>query len=189
MVPARFLMKARSGKPAVPLSPEDFNDLVREHEGWVRGFFRARLRDWTAADDLAQDVFVTAYRGLKKFRGDSSIATWLRGIALNHLRNFIRKRREQCVGGSEELQVLMDSAGSDGSDRDEGGMLEALRECLSRVDGPARELLQKRYVVGQTVRELAAESGRGYSALTMQLHRLRESLADCVKKGTGQPTS
>lgn len=50
MVSARFLMKACSGKPAVPLSPEDFNDLVREHEEWVRGLFRARLRDWTAAE-------------------------------------------------------------------------------------------------------------------------------------------
>ncbi|BCX50019.1 RNA polymerase sigma factor [Haloferula helveola] len=173
-----------SPTPRKPLRPEDFNDLVREHEGWIRGFFRARVRDWTAADDLAQDVFVTAYRGLRKFRGDSSVGTWLRGIAVNHLRNFIRKRREQCIGGSEELQLLMDPVEARESERHEGGRLDALRECLSRVDGPARQLLQQRYVVGQTVRELASESGRGYSALTMQLHRLRESLAECVKKQT-----
>jgi len=164
------------------LDPAAFSDLVREHEGWVRGYFRARIRDWTAADDLAQDVFVTAFRGIRKFRGDSSVATWLRGIALNHLRNFIRKRRETCIGGSEELQVLLDGRGGDAEPVDGGGALEALRECLTRIEGPARELLQQRYVVGRTVRELAADSGRGYSALTMQLHRLRESLAECVKR-------
>lgn len=162
---------------------EAFGELVRRNEGWVRGFLRARIRDWAAADDLAQDVFVTAFRQLKGFRGDSGFEGWLRGIAVNHLRNFARKRRELCIGGHEELQVLIDreadlflGAG------DESGALDALRRCLGRIDGPARELLNERYVEGRSVRELAERRGRGYSALTMQLHRLRELLADCVQR-------
>ena len=84
------------------------------------------------------------------------------------------------MGGSEELSRLID--------HDTGGIsigrpsLEALAECLGRVEGPSRTLLHERYVEGKSVRDLAAESGRGYSALTMQLHRLRELLADCVRQ-------
>jgi len=162
---------------------EAFGGLVRIHEGWVRGFLRARIRDWAAADDLAQDVFVTAFRRVKTFRGDSAFDGWLRGIAVNHLRNFARKRRELCLGGPEELQVLIErEAGDFLGAGDEGGALEALRQCLGRIDGPSRALLDERYVEGRSVRELAERSGRGYSALTMQLHRLRELLADCVQR-------
>lgn len=157
-----------------------FGELVRQNEGWVRGFLRARIRDWSSADDLAQDVFVTAFRNIRGFRGDSSFETWLRGIATNHLRNFIRKRREECIGGSEELQALLDV---EPRPAESGGpSLDALRDCLLRIDGPSRELLDERYVKGRSVRELASGSGKGYSALTMQLHRLRELLAECVKR-------
>ncbi|BCU79264.1 sigma-70 family RNA polymerase sigma factor [Luteolibacter sp. LG18] len=162
-----------------------FGELVRQHEGWIRGYLRARIRNWSAADDLAQDVFVTAFRRIRDFRGEAPFESWLRGIALNHLRNFIRKRREDCIGGSEELQALMDT---EPHHADQGGAaLDALRECLHRIDGPARELLDGRYVQGKSVRELADEVGRGYSALTMQLHRMREALADCVKKKLESP--
>ncbi|WP_193215093.1 sigma-70 family RNA polymerase sigma factor [Luteolibacter marinus] len=162
---------------------EAFGELVRMNEGWVRGFLYARIRDWSSADDLAQDVFVTAFRRVSTYRRDASFEAWLRGIAVNHLRNFIRKRREQCVGGNDELQVLIDR----GADLylghgDECGALEALQDCMDRIDGPSRELLNQRYVTGRTVREIAADSGRGYSALTMQLHRLREALADCIQR-------
>src|SRR6478735_8996949 len=91
----RWIENARDG------DLESFGALVRRYEATVRGYFRVRLRDWAAADDLAQDVFVTAFRRIREFRGDSSFATWLRSIALNHLRNYLRKHREELVGGTE----------------------------------------------------------------------------------------
>jgi RNA polymerase sigma-70 factor (ECF subfamily) len=160
-----------------------FGCLVRLHEGWVRGFLRSRIRDWAAADDLAQDVFVTAFRRIRSYSGEASFEGWLRGIAVNHLRNFVRKRRECCIGGNDELQALIDrGAETFVTGGNERGAIEALRACLARVDGPSRDLLQQRYVTGRTVREISAESGRGYSALTMQLHRLRELLAECIRR-------
>lgn len=162
---------------------EAFGDLVRMHEGWIRGFLRARISDWAAADDLAQEVFVTAFRRISTYKPDASFESWLRGIAINHLRNFIRKRRELCIGGSEEMQELIDQgAAAILHGAGENQALEALRSCLERIDGPSRELLDQRYGAGRTVREISASSGRGYSALTMQLHRLREILADCVQR-------
>ena len=162
---------------------EDFGELVRQHQGWVRAYLRTRIRDWAAAEDLAQDVFVTAYRRIQSYRGEASFEAWLRGIALNHLRNFLRKHRECSMGGHEDLQGLIDrEAGIFCADGGDARSLEALRACLGRVDGSARELLEMRYVRGRTVREISADSGRGYSALTMQLHRLREVLAECIRR-------
>ena len=160
-----------------------FGEMVRRNEGWVRGFLRSRIRDGAAADDLAQDVFVTAFRRVKTYRADSTFESWLRGIAVNHLRNFVRKRRELAIGGNDELQVLIDrSVDAFLGDEDENCALDALQKCLGKIDGPSRDLLKERYVTGRTVREISANSGKGYSALTMQLHRLRELLADCIQR-------
>lgn len=159
---------------------DGFGDIVRRHQGWLRAYLRARMSDWSEADDLAQEVFLTAYRRIHDFRGEGELEPWLKTIAKNHLRNHVRKRRDQYVGGSEELGRLLDQdAGGIATDRPS---LEALAECLRQVEGASRSLLNERYVEGKSVRDLAAQSGRGYSALTMQLHRLREILADCVRR-------
>ena len=170
---------------------EAFSKLVEANEAGVRAFFRVRVFDWAAADDLAQDVFVTAYQRIATFRRESRFRGWLRGIAVNHLRNYLRQRRDDPVGGGEELQVLLTQQidlnyekhyFSDGEVPEEDVLLDALESCLSEVKGTSRELLEKRYQTGQTVREIAKETGRGYSALVMQLLRIRQSLAECIRQ-------
>lgn len=156
-----------------------FGWLVLRHEGWLRGFLRARLRDWHAADDLAQEVFVTAFLHIKDFREGMSFEAWLRGIANNHFRNHLRKRRESPVGGSAELENLM----SQRPDLSQCSNLhlDSLEECLSKLNAESRALVDERYLKGKSVRSLSEDSGRNYSALTMQLHRIREQLAHCVQ--------
>jgi len=173
--------------PAMGQGAEDrkavFAAIVQANQAWVRGYFRARLRDWASADDLAQDVFVTAYLKLRQFRGDASVASWLHGIAHNHLRNFIRKHREAAIGGSEELQALLDDSLKQGESGSEmPARFDALAECLQGLPKQARVLLEQRYVEGRSVGEIAEDAGKGYSALTMQLHRLRGMLADCISR-------
>ena len=169
-----LVQKAQSGDLAA------FGQLVRAHQGWLRAGLRSKLRDWTAADDLAQDSFVTAFRKIKTYRGDGSFESWINSIAQNHFRNYIRKKREDYVGGEFELEALL-SEGHEEIPVAGNHTLDALRECLAQVKGPSRELLDSRYVEGKTIREISKESSHGYSSLTMKLHRLRASLADCIQ--------
>ncbi len=157
-----------------------FGKLVRANQGWLRSWLRGQLRDWTAADDLAQDTFVTAFKKIKQFRGDGSYESWLRSIANNHFRNYIRKRREDYIGGNEELQYLLVNEESE-PEKTEDKLLLSLRECLGEVKQPARALLEERYIKGNSVREISKKEGIGYSTMTMKLHRLRKSLATCIE--------
>lgn len=158
-----------------------FGALVDQHQSLVRGWFRVRLGDWASADDLAQEVFITAFLRIRTYTGEGAFGGWLVGIARNHLRNYLRKHQAEAVGGSEELAGLIDQGMAECfNGRDEGHLVEALRACLEPLGEHARDLLEQRYVTGRTVRDIAAASGRGYSALTMQFHRLREVLADCI---------
>ncbi|HTX64839.1 MAG TPA: RNA polymerase sigma factor [Opitutaceae bacterium] len=72
-----------------------FGELVGRHQSAVRRFLRHLTGgDAALADDLAQDTFVQAYRGLARFRGDAAFLSWLLGIAHNHWRNARRKARD-----------------------------------------------------------------------------------------------
>ncbi len=75
-----------------------FAELVRRHQSAVRRFLRHLCRgDAALADDLAQESFVQAYRGLAHYRQEAPFLTWLLGIAHNHWRNAWRKRSRERV--------------------------------------------------------------------------------------------
>ena len=163
-----------------------FEEIVLRHQGALRAYLAVRLARSGEAEDLAQEVFVTAFQNLAKFEISRPLGPWLRGIAHNHLRNHLRKFRTLPIGGHEELQAMLDTQIEERmADEREPATIGALRECLDQLDGPAREIVIARYLNGESVRELQAKTGRGYSALTMQLHRIRGVLADCIEGKVG----
>ena len=158
-----------------------FASLVQRHHAGVRACLAVRLDSPHDAEDLAQEVFVTAFRKIDSCDPERPIGPWLRGIAMNLLANYRRKFRAFPVGLGEELQTLLDSEiGAQFEDTGEGEMLEALRECLGSIDGPSRKLLYARYAEGISLEELAHKVQKKPSALSMQLHRLRVVLGDCI---------
>jgi len=64
-------------------SREAFDELVRRHQRAIVSLARALTRGSADAEDIAQDVFLRAWRGLGRFRGDSTFRTWLHRVAVN----------------------------------------------------------------------------------------------------------
>ena len=154
----------------------------------MRACLAVRMDNAHEAEDLAQEAFVTAFRKLAEFDLERPFGPWVRSIAFNLLRNHWRKFRVLGVGGHEELESLVEQRIAAQNAGREGGELAALRDCLESLDGPARSLVERRYTEEASVQEIAAELGRKYSAVTMQLHRLRVLLADCVRERLGTAT-
>lgn len=67
-------------------SREAFDDLVRRHQGAIVGLARVMTAGRGDAEDLAQEVFVRAWKSLRSFRGDSTFRTWLHRVAINVVR-------------------------------------------------------------------------------------------------------
>ncbi len=73
--------------------PRAFEQLLRRHQGMVRAQLRRLLRgDIAAADDLAQETFLLAWRKLDQFRGEARFSTWLYRIAYACFLQARRKR-------------------------------------------------------------------------------------------------
>ena len=81
MDPDRALVEAAAGG-----SREAFDELVRRHQTAVIALARVVTAGRGDVEDLAQDVFVRAWRSLRSFRGESTFRTWLHRVAINVIR-------------------------------------------------------------------------------------------------------
>lgn len=169
---------------------EAFAALVTRHHASVRAYLAVRVASLHDAEDLAQEALVIAFRKLSEFDAHRPLGPWLRGIAAKLLANQRRKFRAEPIGMNEDLQALLDSQLSGGvfAER-EPEVFCALRDCLEGLDGPARELVHRRYSEGATIEELSRMLQRKASAVSMQLHRLRLALAGCIESRMAQAES
>jgi RNA polymerase sigma-70 factor, ECF subfamily len=71
---------------------EAFSELARRHQQRVYRLVYGMTRSHSDADDLSQEVFMTAFRSISGFNGRSSFYTWLYRIAVNRTLNFLRGR-------------------------------------------------------------------------------------------------
>ena len=160
-----------------------YGRLVTRYQGQIRGYLVLRMDGGHEAEDLAQEVFLTAHAKLDDFDSSMPLGPWLRGIALNLLRNHQRKRRPFPIGGNEELARLIDPKISESfNERHEPEIFGTLEACLEKLDANSRRLLLRRYRDGAAVRDLTKEMKINHSTITMRLHRLRAALADCIRK-------
>ena len=173
---ADLVTSAKSGRLAA------YGELVARHQDGVRAFLAIRLGNPHEAEDLAQEAFVTAFRRLDEFEDGQAFAPWVRGIAFNLLRNYLRKHRPLAAGNAEDLAALADARLAERfTPVQESGLLAALERCLQKLGESDRALLHRRYHDEASVADLAKSGGRGQSAVTMHLFRLRQSLAACIQ--------
>lgn len=85
----RLVERAQAGDEAA------FGALYQRHVDNVYGYVRLQVRDASLAQDLTQDVFVNAFRGLAGFEWQGSLAPWLTRIAQNVVANHWRRQRRQ----------------------------------------------------------------------------------------------
>lgn len=173
-VPDSDLAAAQAGDRAA------FGRLVDRYQGEVRACLAVRVGSPADADDLAQEVFITAWRRLADVDAQRPFGAWLRGIALNLVRNHRRLRRH------DALELILEPAAEDAADTGGDGLLAALEPCLERIDGPGRQLLQLRYGDDLPLADIGQRLGRNHSTLTMALHRLRDRLRACIEERIGR---
>jgi RNA polymerase sigma-70 factor (ECF subfamily) len=74
---------------------EAFSMLVRAYQNKVFGLAVNSVHNRETADDLAQEIFLKAYLSLPRFRFESEFGTWLYQIAINHIRDYLRKHKKE----------------------------------------------------------------------------------------------
>jgi len=165
-----------------------FRELYRRHAGPLYLLAR-RLLGPSAdrAEEVMQEAWLLAARGLRGFRWESSLRTWLCGIVVNRCRELHRTGSRSPEGGS--LHVERASAPwvppSDGARRID------LERAIARLPTGSREVLVLHDIEGRTHEEIAGLLGISDGTSKSQLHKARRALRDFLSGGgrvDGRPT-
>jgi RNA polymerase sigma-70 factor (ECF subfamily) len=166
-----------------------FVEIVRRHKAKIFAVAQDLLHNHADAEEITQDTFVRAHLNLSRFRGESSLATWLHRIALNLARNrywyFFRRKRHatlslECPVGLEGDATVADLLAADAPDpsressREEFSNLVAA--CLEKLDPAHRRILALRVLQDRSYEEIAVELGINPGTVKSRIARAREKL-------------
>lgn len=166
-----------------------FAQLVAEQHQQLRSFVRAVGVDEEWVDDLAQEVFLVAWREQDRFDHQQDVGKWLRGIARNLVRNELRKQKRHQRLLHEGLTQLLIKAEAQSVESWEQCHMPALRDCVEQLPPRSRKLVAGRYGDGWKAADLAHHFGMSAAAVRQALGRIRSQLKNCIDHRTATEAS
>jgi RNA polymerase sigma-70 factor (ECF subfamily) len=170
-----LIERARAG------DQDAFAELVRANADRVYGVLRRFGLDAGEADEVAQEVFVRAWRGLARFEERAQLSTWLYRIAFNEAQRRLSRRGparlESPLEGEETISAIPEAAHLGPEARALDHEFEAILErALAELPGDWRAAVVLRDIEGLSTEKAAAVVGVRQAAFKSRLHRGRMQL-------------
>jgi RNA polymerase sigma-70 factor, ECF subfamily len=166
-----------------------FEQMVSRYWGRIYAMVHQLLRNPEDAEEVTQDTFIRAHRGLVNFRGESAFSTWLYQIATNLARNrywyWWRRRRDQTVsfdqsiGGDNETtlaEVIPAELETPEDATITREFVNRIAECMGKLSPKHREILVLRNVKNLSYEEIAQILQISVGTVKSRIARARESL-------------
>jgi RNA polymerase sigma-70 factor, ECF subfamily len=150
-----------------------FRLLVQRHKEKVRNIIYMTLGDSDAVDDIAQDVFITIYKNLKKFRFESQFTTWLYRITVNKSKDHLRKKnvRKIFVPIKEASRELKSDLVTEKSD-----ISKIVMDAISQLPQKLKMPLLLKDIEGFSYQEIAETMECEIGTVKSRIFRAREGL-------------
>ena len=186
---AEMLRRMQNGEESA------FGDFVRSN--WDKVFSRAYglLKNREDAEEVAQDTFIRAQKGINSFRGECSASTWLHRIATNLARNkywyWWRRKRSESLSIDAKISENSDATfsetiaceklnPSDGALASE--FEDILPKAVAALDEKYAQVLRMRSQDDMSYEEIAKELGLTVGTVKSRLSRAREQLREILEK-------
>lgn len=176
-----LLDRLRSGDPQAA-----FRELVAAHGKAIYNVALFTLNDEVMADDAIQEVFIRIWRGLKGFKGQAKLASWIYRITKNVCYDYLKKRRPERLDEDGE-QTLADNDRLD----PEGEYLadeqhRAVRRAVARLPERQRLAITLYYFHQRSYEEVAEIMEQPLGTVKSYLHRAKSALAGALKEMEGR---
>ena len=157
-----------------------FRELVTRHKTRVLNTCSRFARDGQQLDDLAQEVFLRAWRKLRGFRGDAPFEHWLARLTVTACYDYIRKeKRHREPMSLDEMPVEMHDHSADAA-ISAGRAKELVDWAMRHLNHDERLVLTLLEIEERTVREIASLTGWSESNVKVRAFRARARLRDIL---------
>lgn len=148
----------------------DFTRIVREHKGTIYTVCYMFSKDEEEVADLFQDILVNLWNGFPKFRGESSVRTWIYRVSLNTCISAERKKKKKGETISLEMDInLFEDSGEDMK------QIRLLQGRISRL-GPFDRAIVLLWLENLSYDEIGAIVGITAKNVSVRLFRIKEQL-------------
>lgn len=155
-----------------------FGELVRRYQGLIYGLAYHRVGNFADAQDIAQEAFVKAFRSLDQLGQPERFAAWLKTIAANECRMWMRAQRgDVALEDAEELP----SHASEAAERWKRHEHQAeIRDAVYTLPEKSRLVVTLHYLSGYSCREIGESLDMPENAVAQHLHRARRKLREML---------
>jgi RNA polymerase sigma-70 factor, ECF subfamily len=164
-----------------------FESLVRQHGGRMLAVASRFLRSEHDREDAVQEAFISAFRAIHGFDGQSALSTWLHRITVNVCLMKLRSKRRKPETSIEELLPTFDDTGhqtrhtpaweDDAHEKVETGETrQQVLECINQLPDSYRTILLLRDIEELDTSETARRLGTSVGNVKTRLHRARQAL-------------
>lgn len=165
-----------------------FDLLVVRYQRRIAALISRYRLDSATIEDLTQEAFIKAYRGLHQFRGESTFFTWLARIALNTTKTYLtaRKARIETVSATSEDGEIDAYASMSAPDSGEDALAsrqlaETINAALEELSPDLRQAITLREIEGQTYEQIAKSLKIPLNTVRSRIFRAREAISVKLK--------
>jgi RNA polymerase sigma-70 factor (ECF subfamily) len=164
-------------------SEPHFRELHDRYFKRIYAFVYSRIRSHCDAEEIVQETFTAVFGSLDNFRGQSSLLSWIYGIARNTLNNTLRKNRVRAEHLEEYATKQIDGPGTVGgaSPMDQletRRFATAIQSRLESVAGWQSEIFLMRHVEDLSIREICQRTNRSSDSVRSSLYRVKHMLVE-----------
>ena len=154
-----------------------FADLMREYYPLVYAIVIRIVGNSHDAEEVVQDAFFNAYRGLTQLKDATKFKSWLAEIAQNCARNWLRKQRDDTVSIDEVSEQMLQTQDSPDERLTRLEQRELIRRTIEMLPQKDREIARAFYLEGASYDELTSTHGLSYNAIASRLSRAKRPLS------------
>jgi len=163
-----------------------FDYLVLLHKDWVIGMIYNMVHNKQDAEDISQDVFVSVYFSLNKFKEESAFKTWLYRIAINKINAHFRKLKLKSMfnfnlSEVDELNIVYNDEDQIFKEYDR----KLLQKHILSLSGKQRNILLLRVYQNHSFKEIGEYLGISVNNAKVVYHKAKESIIKKMKRYAG----
>ena len=156
-----------------PTNERDFASLIKQHSRIINKVSYFYATDKLPFDDLRQEIYVNIWLGLKQFRGDSKISTWIYRVAVNSALMALRSSKSNIETVSVDFGLLDLSSENDDAQKEN---LQALHSLINRLEDMEKAIILL-WLDEYSYDEIADILGLKRNTVAVKIHRIKDKLS------------
>ena len=162
-----------------------YGELVKKYQNYVFTLALRFTHNREDAEEVAQDIFIKAFRSLADFKGNAKFSTWLYTIVYTTSITFLRKKRLETTSIDDEntfLQLENQDSGFNANIVEQKSKMSMLNQAINMLSADDAQLITLFYKGEQSLDEIGTVLGIEANTVKVRLHRARTRLKEKMEK-------